>query len=89
MLQKTLLATTALVLCVSVSFAGPTASRSGDGVSLSHRKPGLPMRPAVRVPATVMIGHTGARPVRNTVSHWLPNATFNNFSKEKNAEFLS
>jgi hypothetical protein len=36
-----------------------------------------------------MIGHTGARPARNNVSHWVPDATFNNFSKDKNAEFLS
>ncbi|HEX4079863.1 MAG TPA: hypothetical protein VHX61_13430 [Rhizomicrobium sp.] len=83
------MATTALVLCVSVSFAEPTASRSGDGVSLLHGKPGLPVRFDHRVPATVMIGHTDARPVRNTISHRLPNATFNNFSKDRNGEFLS
>jgi hypothetical protein len=36
-----------------------------------------------------MAGHAGAAPVRNNVSHWAPGATFNNFSMDKNAEFLS
>jgi hypothetical protein len=47
------------------------------------------MRFGQRVPAAVMIGKAAGAPVRNNVSHWVPGATFNNFSKDKNAEFLS
>jgi hypothetical protein len=47
------------------------------------------MRFDQRVPAAAMIGKAGGAPVSNNVSHWVPGATFNNFSKDKNAEFLS
>jgi hypothetical protein len=89
MLQKTLLTTSALVLCVSIAFAGQKTNQSGDRISLPDRNPGLPVRMDHRIPAVVAIGHTGAGPVRINISDWVPGATFNNFSKDKNAEFLS
>ena len=89
MLQKTLFATTALVLCVSLSFAGPKDSQDDNRNLLRNQKPGIPIRLARPLPVIAVKSKPGAAPVRNNISHWVPGATFNNFSKDKNAEYLS
>jgi hypothetical protein len=89
MLQKTLLATTALVLCVSsMAFTGEISGPAGDKVSLRNGKLEIPTLLGHRLPAIVRPGKVGL-PVPNNVSHWVAGATFNNFSKDKNAEFVS
>ena len=87
--RTTFLAATALVLCASLSFAGQRIGQTGVGSSLPYRRPGLPARFDHPLSAVVAIGRAGALPVRNNVSHWVPGAVFNNFSKDKNAEFMS
>ena len=89
MLRKMWCATTALVLCVSAGMAAQETSHPGDGNLIVHRKPGPPARPGCLVSAVVAVGHADAAPIRNNVAHRTPLATFNNFSKDKNAEFLS
>jgi hypothetical protein len=88
MFRKSLLAATALVLCVSVTFGGPKTGQSGVRISLRDAKPGFDVRLDHRMSPVVMAGKAGA-PVHNNASHWVPHATFNNFSKDRNAEFLS
>ena len=89
MLKKALLASTALVLCVSIALAGQKTSQRGHSISFPDRQPGNPVGRDHRVSATVMTGKAGPGPVRNNVSHYVPHATFNNFSKDRNAEFIS
>jgi hypothetical protein len=89
MYRKSLLAATALVLCVSITVAGPKTGQAGDPNSPRDRKPSLPVRLDHRIPAVLAIGRTGAAPHGSNVSHWVPDAVFNNFSKDGNAEFIS
>ena len=89
MFRKSLLTATALVLCVSISFAAPKTGQSDMRNPFRDGKPGVPERFDRRIPAVVAIRNTGAGAVRNNVSHWVSGAVFNNFSKDKNAEFIS
>jgi hypothetical protein len=89
MLRKTLITTSALVLGVSLTFAGPKTGQTANRISLREGKPGIPSPLDHSIPAAVMITKAGAGPVHNNVSHWVPGATFNNFGKDKNAEFVS
>ena len=89
MFRKTLLATTALVLGASVAFAMHVKSPI-------HQVPYKPVNfgtagHVVRGHAVnFSIGNTKHRPpVHNIASHWTPGGVYSNFSKDKNAEFVS
>jgi hypothetical protein len=89
MFRETLLAATALVLGVY----GALATEQGIANERVHRG-FLPFRAGDRrahgVPDMLAIGRTkNSGDARNTESHWTPDAIFNNFSKDKNAEFMS
>jgi hypothetical protein len=82
MFRKFLMTTTALVMGSAVAFA---AHERGVPSPRIHPRyvPG-------HVSATLLIGKAANRgAVHNNTSHWIPGAIFNNFSKDKNAEFVS
>jgi hypothetical protein len=88
MFRKTLLATTALVLGATVAFA----TTHGTPSTKIHPKHifGTPGHTVHGVAVNFSIGnnHKGAV-VRNNKSHQVPGATYDNFSKDANAEFIS
>lgn len=82
MFRKSLMATTALILAASVAFAAHERGVSSPGIHPRY----LPEH----VIATLLLGRAKNRGVvHNNTSHWVPGAIFNNFSKDKNAEFIS
>lgn len=88
MLRRTLGATTALVLCASLAYAGEKASQANGLLGLMQRKHGLPMRADGRIVAAMAVGRAGG-PISRNVLPDVANATFNNFSRYANAQFIS
>jgi len=86
--MQRLLLTTALVLCVSTGFAGQNTHETSDRISVLNRKFGLPVGPHHRILAAMPVGKAGA-PGHLNVLPDVANATFNNFSKDANARFVS
>jgi hypothetical protein len=82
MFRNSLMATTALVAGATVTLAAHEHGIPGPGI---HPRfvPG-------HVSATLLIGRAANNGVfHNNTSHWTPAAIFNNFSRDKNAEFVS
>jgi hypothetical protein len=89
MLGKTLLATTALVLCAVTAHAGEKAKQLRDRITARLMKLGEPVHVVHGIPVTVMIPGTHGRPNYNYVPLSERGDVFDNFSRDKNAEFVS
>lgn len=86
MFRKTLLATTALVLGATVAFAAHTHQL---GAGQTKRQFGTPGHVVHGIAVNFSIGNKNHAVVRNNTSHWTPGGAYSNFSKDKNAEFVS
>jgi hypothetical protein len=88
MFRKTLLATTALVLGASVAFAAHINSVSKINPKFVNLIAGGHVVKGMHV--NMSIGANNHRGVNHgNKSHWTPGATYSNFSKDANAEFIS
>jgi len=87
MFKKTLLATSALVLGASVAFAAAHTQKLGAGQT--HRQFGTPGHVVHGIAVNFSIGNKNHAVVHGNKSHWTPGATYSNFSKDANAEFVS
>jgi hypothetical protein len=82
MFRKSLMATTAPVVSAAGALAAHQRGVSGPRLHSSY----VPEH----VSATLLLGRASNKGVvHNNTAHWLPGAIFNNFSKDKNAEFIS
>jgi hypothetical protein len=86
---KALLATTALVLCVSVAYAGRETGRPSDRIVPRFMKQGAPGVDVHGVPVTVLTGRKFTNPAHADDPLYEPGVTFSNLSKDKNAEYIS
>jgi hypothetical protein len=87
---KTLLTTTALVLCVSTAFAGQKVSQPSDRIPLWNNRLGLPLHLDHGIPRQFMIERTyGEAGGKDGVPFDARGATFSNLSDEANARFLT
>jgi hypothetical protein len=89
MLRKTLLVTTALVLCASLSLAGQKEVLPIDSKAMAKAFRHVQVGYAVNgIPVTVTTSKRGTHPVHNVAPH-LESAIFSNYSKDANAQFIS
>jgi hypothetical protein len=87
--KRTILATTALVLCVAAAYAARETGRPSDRIvprSLNHGASGIVVH---GVPLTVLTGTKFRAPARVDDPLYQPRVTFSNLSKDKNAEYIS
>ena len=89
-IAKTLLMTTALVLCVSTAFAAQKIDRPKDKFLSRFMKLGVPEHIVQGFPVTVMIPRRGTLPVPGNSFAKYRNAIFDNIRwRDKNAEWIS
>jgi hypothetical protein len=84
MLRKTLLVTTALVVCAALAYAGQT-----DVVPKATKATAKVFRLIqVGIPVTATTSKRGTHPAHNVAPH-LESTIFSNYSKDANAQFIS
>jgi hypothetical protein len=90
MFRKSLLAATALVLCVANADAGGQTGRSSDGIVPRFMKPGGPMQRLHGFPLTAMTGHPPTAVVLRNAPPKYDHAIFDNIDwNSKNQKWLN
>src|SRR5437588_8035524 len=89
MLRKTLLVTTALVLCASLACAGQKGAMPKDSKAMAKAFRLVQVGHAVNgIPVTVTTSKGGTHPVHNVAPH-LDSPIFSNYAKYANGQFVS